>query len=67
VPLRGTFKDFSVSLKASTGYKLDKSAEPLNVIYSCRQVYLGCKTQKVEAARSAASTFWVLVCLNTSN
>jgi len=24
------------------------------------------KTQKVEAARSAASTFWVLVCLKTS-
>jgi len=27
---------------------------------------LGHKTQKVEAARSAASTFWVLVCFNTS-
>jgi hypothetical protein len=26
---------------------------------------LGHKTQKVDAARSAASTFWVLVCLNT--
>jgi len=27
---------------------------------------LGHKTQKVDAARSAASTFWVLVCLNAS-
>jgi hypothetical protein len=28
---------------------------------------LGHKTQKVEAARSATSTFWVLVFLNTSD
>jgi len=27
---------------------------------------LGHKTQKADAARSAASAFWVLVCLNTS-
>jgi hypothetical protein len=26
----------------------------------------GYKAQKVDAARSAASTFWVLVCFNTS-
>jgi hypothetical protein len=26
----------------------------------------GTKTQKVDAALRAASTFWVLICLNTS-